>query len=150
MAVFIPYCTTVATGVVIPKLKQWMDGKGDHFKTKKTSRLVFRALYSGNDYVIHFKYSGVLNIVYIAFFYGMGLPMLFPIAAASIFSQWANERYNVAYVNKLPPTLDDKLTKNAINSLKWAPLLLCFNGYWMLSNRQIFNNQWQFLDKTDQ
>ena len=89
-----------------------------------------------------------MNIVYIAFFYGMGLPLLFPIAAASIFSQWVNERYNVAYVNKLPPTLDDKLTKNAINSLKWAPILLVFNSYWMLSNKQIFNNTWQFVAKS--
>jgi len=87
-----------------------------------------------------------LNIVYIAFFYGIGLPLLFPIAAASIFSQWANERFNVAYVNKLPPTLDDKLTKNAINMLKWSPLFLCFNAYWMLSNHQIFVNSWAFID----
>ena len=66
--------------------------------------------------------------------YGLGLPLLFPIAAASIFSQWVNERLNVAYVTKLPPSLDDKLTNNAITSLKWAPLLFCFNSYWMISN----------------
>lgn len=137
IAVFVPYATTIGVGVVVPKLKKWLDtGRTmNHFRTKKTSRVPYKAIYSGTDYVIHFKYSGVLNIVYIAFFYGMGLPLLFPIAGASVFSQWANERYNVAYVNKLPPTLDDKLTKNAINMLKWAPLLLCFNGYWMISNK---------------
>jgi len=81
-----------------------------HFATKKSARTPFKALYSSGDYVIHFKYSGVLNIVYIAFMYGMGLPLLFPIAVFSIFTQWANERYNIAYVFKLPPTLDEKLT----------------------------------------
>lgn len=144
----VPYCTTIGVGVVVPKLKKWLDTSKtmDHFKTKKTSRVPFKALYSGTDYVIHFKYSGVLNIVYITFTYGIGLPLLFPIAICSIFSQWANERFNVAYVNKLPPTLDEKLTKNAINMLKWAPLILAFNGYWMLSNKQIFNNSWDFID----
>jgi len=132
-------------------LKKYWDSKktNNHFITRKTTRAPFKAIWSGTDYVIHFKYSGVLNIVYIAFFYGIGLPLLFPIAAMSIFSQWVNERFNVAYVNKLPPTLDDKLTNNAINMLKWAPLLLCFNGYWMLSNQQIFNNKWHFLERAD-
>lgn len=131
-----PYGTTVGVGIVVPWLKAKIDTRGtmNHFKTKKTSRGPFKAVYQGSDYVIHFKYSGILNIVYIAFMYGMGLPLLFPIAAASIFSQWICERYNVAYVHRLPPTLDDKLTNNAINLLKWAPLLFCFNSYWMLSN----------------
>ena len=117
-------------------LKAALDTRGtfNHFKTKKTSRAPFKSIYSGTDYIIHFKYSGILNIVYIAFMYGLGLPLLFPIAAASIFSQWVNERLNVAYVTKLPPSLDDKLTNNVITSLKWAPLLFCFNSYWMISN----------------
>jgi len=133
---------------------KWLDRRGAkasdadqlRFVTKKTSRVPFQSLHSGADYVIHFKYSGVLNIVYVTMMYGMGLPLLFPIAAASIFSQWVNERVNVAYVNKLPPTLDEKLTNNAINMLKWAPVLLCANGYWMISNRQIFSNEWSFID----
>jgi hypothetical protein len=121
-------------------LLQFLDQRGEPdkhkklFHTKKTSRAPFVALHSSGDYVIHFKYSGVLNIVYIAMMYGIGLPLLFPIAAFSIFTQWANERYNVAYVFKLPPTLDEKLTQNGIKVLRWAPLIFCFNSYWMLSN----------------
>jgi len=88
ITIFVPYASTVATGVVIPIIKAYIDTKGtfDHFQTKKTSRAPFKAVYSGSDYIIHFKYSGILNIVYIAFMYGLGLPLLFPIAAASIFS----------------------------------------------------------------
>lgn len=144
LAIIIPYISTFATVFVIPLLKKWLDSKRtmNHFHTKKKTRATFKALYSGPDYVIHFKYSGILNITYIAFFYGLGLPLLFPIAAASIFTQWIIERYNVAYVNKLPPTLDEKLTKNAINQIKWAPLLFVLNGYWMISNKQIFNTTW--------
>lgn len=49
---------------------------------------------------------------------------------------------------KQPPALDDKLTMNALDMLKYAPLLMLFNGYWMLSNRQIFENVYSFIDTT--
>ena len=50
---------------------------------------------------------------------------------------------------KLPPALDDKLTVNCIRMLSFAPLLLLFNGYWMLGNRQIFENMWYYIDKSN-
>ena len=44
----------------------------------------FKKVYCGGDYVIHFKYSGVLNVVYVTMFYGMGMPILFPIAGINL------------------------------------------------------------------
>ena len=32
--------------------------------------------------------------------------------------------------------------------LKFAPLLLLFNGIWMISNRQIFNNEWNYKERS--
>jgi hypothetical protein len=46
---------------------------------------------------------------------------------------------------KMPPCLDDKLTKNALGMLKYAPLFFIANGYWMLSNMQIFDNVWNYI-----
>mmetsp|Transcript_39253 Transcript_39253/g.37670 ORF Transcript_39253/g.37670 Transcript_39253/m.37670 type:complete len:89 (-) Transcript_39253:443-709(-) len=37
-------------------------------------------LYSGPEYYMHFKYSAILNVVYVTFMYGVALPILFPIA----------------------------------------------------------------------
>lgn len=96
---------------------------------------VYKDLYSGPDYVIHFKYSGILNIVYITMLYGIGMPILFPVAAFNFLNQWIAERIVVAYFCRLPPALDNKLTNNAIDKLKYAPLLMIFNGYWMISNK---------------
>jgi hypothetical protein len=81
--------------------------------------------------------------------YGMGMPILFVIAAFNFLNQWVCERIIVAYQMKLPPSLDDKLTNNCINMLKWAPILLLFNGYWMISNKQIYQNNWSYLEKSD-
>jgi len=50
-------------------------------------------LYSGPEYKIHFKYSAILNTTYVTMMYGVGMPILFPIAALSYFVFWATERY---------------------------------------------------------
>ena len=146
----LPYVGLV-TGFLIPKLKRLLDNKfsGDPYRTKKNAMAGYKDLYSGADYVIHFKYSGVLNIVYITMMYGMGMPILFVLAAFNFFNQWVCERIIVAYQMKLPPALDDKLTVNCIRMLSFAPLLLLFNGYWMLGNRQIFENMWYYIDKSN-
>ena len=67
--------------------------------------------------------------------YGVGMPILFPIAGLSYFIFWLVERYQIAFTYPMPPALDDRLTKNAIKLLLWSPLLLLMNGYWMLSNK---------------
>lgn len=147
----LPY-VGLTTGFLIPMIKRGLDRKfsGNPYKTKKTSMAAYKDLYSGADYVIHFKYSGVLNIVYITMMYGMGMPILFVLAAFNFFNQWVCERIVVAYQVKLPPALDDKLTLNCLNMLKWAPILLLFNGYWMISNKQIYQNEYALIaESTD-
>ena len=37
------------------------------------------------------------------------------------------------------------MTKNAMGLLKIAPIMLLVNGYWMLSNRQIYANYWEYI-----
>lgn len=143
-AVIIPW-VGLATSAIVPKIKRKLDG-GDPYKTKKTSMAVFKALYSGGDYVIHFKYSGILNITYVTMLYGIGMPALFPIAAINYFNQYVAERIIVAWYMRMPAALDDKLTVNCIEKLRFAPLLFLVNGYWMLGNTQIFKNTWNFID----
>jgi len=41
--------------------------------------------------------------------------------------------------------MDDKLTKNCIEMMYYAPILLLVNGYWMLSSPQIFGNEWTYI-----
>jgi hypothetical protein len=85
--------------------------------------------------MIHFKYSGIMNVTFVTMMYGMGMPILFVVAAVNYFILMSLERLLVAYFYQLPPTLDDKLTKNAIGILKFGALLYLFVGFWMLSNK---------------
>jgi hypothetical protein len=66
----------------------------------------YRNLYSGAEYVVHFRYSSLLNTAYIAMLYGLGMPILFPIAALRYFNSYLCERIFVAYFAKQPPSLD--------------------------------------------
>lgn len=75
-------------------LKRKIDGSwgSDSYKTKKTNMQQYVDLYSGPEYFIHFKYSGILNIAFVTMMYGAGLPILFPIAALSYFILYTLER----------------------------------------------------------
>ena len=73
------------------------------------------------------------------------MPLLFPVAAFNFANQYVCERIMACYQVKLPASLDDKLTNNLIAMMKWAPLIMLFNGYWMLSNVQIFDNEWSYV-----
>ena len=111
------------------------------YVTKSTQIYQYLDLYTNPDHIIHYKYSGLLNVIYVTFMYGLGLPMLFPIAFASFLIFWLTERWQLAYHYQLPPAMDDKMTINALNWLSYTPILFLFNGYWMLSNRQMFANE---------
>jgi len=97
-------------------------------------------LYSSSDYLVYSKYSSILTTVFITLTYGVGMPILFPIAAVTFAIMWVQERFFVAYLFKAPPSFDENLSNNALDILRFAPVLLLFNGYWMLGNQQVFNN----------
>ena len=91
-------------------------------------------MYNGPEYIVHLKYSSIFNVVYVTMFYGVGLPILFPIAALTLAIFYCNERYHIAYTYRLPPSMDATLTNNAIQVLSYAPLLMLVQGAWMLGN----------------
>ena len=66
------------------------------YKTKKTQIYQYLDLYSGPDFIIHFKYSFILNVTYVTMLYGAGLPILFPIAVLSYIIFYICERYQLA------------------------------------------------------
>ena len=45
---------------------------------------LYKANYIGVDMPIHFKYSDFLNVTFLACLYGIGMPIMFPMAAIII------------------------------------------------------------------
>jgi hypothetical protein len=62
------------------------------YVTQSKSVQQYIDLYSGPDYLIHFKYSRTLNIVFVTFTYGMALPWLFPIGFITLIIDYVVEK----------------------------------------------------------
>lgn len=89
---------------------------------------------------MHYKYSSMMNIIFITFMYGAGLPKLFPLAFAAFVVFFALEKYMMYYVYQSPPAYDELLNEAVLNKLAYAPLFLLGFGYWILTNNQLRDN----------
>lgn len=126
---------------------QRYDSKGtfDPYVTRSTSLANYKKMWGQIEYTIHFRYSDALKTAYITMMYGLGVPLLFPLAALNMIITLLAEKIQCAYFVKLPPAMGDTLTSTTISALNFSPILLLFNGYWMLSNKQIFENKWFYI-----
>lgn len=107
----------------------------DEYKTKCKTIQQYVNIYSGSDYLIHFKYSAILNVVFVTFMYGLAIPLLFPLACLFFIIFFVVERLALTYSYKKPPMYDEKLNESAIATLKWAPVFMMIFGYWIMGNR---------------
>ena len=82
--------------------------------------------------------------------YGIGMPIMFPMAMIIVANQRLCERVQVAYNYRQPPAMDDSLSNSVLSIMKYAPLMLLFNGYWLMDNKQFFDNVWHYKDKVTQ
>jgi len=112
----------------------------DKYKTSSQTIQQYINLYSGPEYLVHFKYSRILNTVFTTFMYGLVLPWIFPVGLLTLLIDYVVEKVCIVYYYKDPPSYDNKLNDAAIYLMKWAPLLMFSVGFWMFSNRQIFEN----------
>lgn len=91
---------------------------------------------------MHFKYSMILNIIYVTMMYGVGMPVLFFYALVSLILLYLVEKFMLYYGYRKPPQYDVVLNKYVLGVMKGAPLvLLCFS-YWFLSNKQLLSNKY--------
>lgn len=80
-----PYINVVKESIILA-LKSRVDTKckGDVFVTSKRTIQAYKSVYLGKDMPIHFKYSDCLNITFLAMLYGLGMPIMFPMASIII------------------------------------------------------------------
>lgn len=107
----------------------------DPYNTKTTSIQAYINNYSGPVYLMHYKYAAILNIVFVTFTFGFGIPLLYPIAAAALFILYIVEKLMLYYAYRLPPMYDERLSQSVLDQLYYAPLFLLSFGYWMASNK---------------
>jgi hypothetical protein len=95
----------------------------------------FKAIHLGAECSTFPKFANALLVVYVSMLYGVGLPILFPIAAFNFLNSYVCERIAIVYQNRLPPMYDEAQTENCLSMLRWSPVLMLMNAYWMLENK---------------
>ena len=63
-------------------------------------------LEAGPTYAIHYKYSYIMNTIFITFMFGAGIPILFPIALAAFLVLYIMERLLLARSYRHPNFFD--------------------------------------------
>lgn len=91
-------------------------------------------LYAGPQHVMHFKYSAILTTVCVTFMYGIAIPELYVIGAFTFFCYYIVEKFCITYYYQRPPIYDEKLNHAALETMKWAPMLMMIFGYWWMGN----------------
>jgi len=134
----IEFCIAFSMKTVFKFLDRGCKFSGE--TTKKNTIQAYINLYSGPEYAMHFKYSGMMNSVFVCFMYGIAIPMLFPICLLGFTILYTVEKLMITYFFRKPPMFDEKLNSSAITKMKYAPLFMMFFGYWCMSNVQLFTN----------
>ena len=103
-------------------------------KTSNRTLQAFQEMYSGPAFVIHYKYSFVMNVSFCAFLFGPGMPILFPIAWFAVFLQYTMERLMMAYSYRKPVMYDSEINRNCLRMLSFGPVVYIFSAAWTFSN----------------
>lgn len=112
------------------------------YKTKSTSIQGYLDVRAGPEYLMYFKYSTILNSVFVTFMFGFGIPILFPITAATFLIIYVIEKSSFFYSYRLPPSYDEKLSQAVLDTCMWAPAWYLAFGYWMASSKQLLSNDY--------
>ena len=82
----------------------------DKRKSRAKSIASFEDIYSGPVFAAHYGLAFIVSIVYVAFFYGPGIPILIPITFAGLIINYVTERLAMAYSYMKPPMYDSSLS----------------------------------------
>lgn len=79
-------------------------------------------------------------LVFMSAMYSFGMPVINILNIISLILGYLIEKIIVAWYFRKPPLYDDTLNRNTVYYMKWASLIYCAFAYWMITNKQIFEN----------
>jgi len=73
--------------------------------------------------------------------YSFGMPLINVLNIISLILGYILEKILVAWYFRKPALYDDTLNSNTVYYMKWSSLLYGGFAYWMITNRQMFENK---------
>lgn len=121
----------------------WLDRRFTNpklYKTNCRTAVLYAELNSGAEHLLFEKYPRLVNIVMVSMMYAFGLPIFLIITFFCLIISYIVDKIIVAYYHRKPPLYDDTLNLTSVHFLKWGAVIYTMIGYWMISNRQMFEN----------
>ena len=94
----------------------------------------YYSVHSGPEYNIHYRYAALNTICSITFFYGPGIPILFPIGLFSLIATYIIERIMLAKYFRKPPSYSNSINYQCIRDILLSAYFYPIIGFWMFSN----------------
>lgn len=108
---------------------------GDYKCTHCRSIYEFTEIYSGPEFVMHYKYVYVASSCFIAMAFGPIMPILFLYCLLSLLSLFLVERCAMIYCYRKPPMYEDDSTIFLLRLLALTPGLYAFMSICAFSNQ---------------
>jgi hypothetical protein len=109
----------------------------------------FVELYLGQQFWVHYKYSTILNLVFVAFFFGAIMPVMFPLCFVGLCVMYIVETLMMYYSYRKPAMFDDKMTHQVILALYYGPVAFVGVGAWAFQNQMIYANKVLILETSN-
>lgn len=74
---------------------------------------------------------------------------MFPMAAIILANQRFTEKIIIWRYSRIPPSMDDALCKSILQILKYGPIILLLNTYWLMDNKLFFRQQMVVLNENN-
>lgn len=95
----------------------------------------------GPELLYEYRYSSMLNTIFVTLMYGTGLPILYFFAFLSLGITYWVDKWALLRVYQTPPRYDITLQKTTREWTNIAVLLHLIIGLWMFSNSILFNTE---------
>ena len=87
--------------------------------------------------MLEFRYSNMLIMLSVTFFYSSGMPILYPIAALYFMITYCTDKWMLFHYYRQPPMYNSYLAKKTLYWFKYIILLHIIGAVLMFSNSSI-------------
>nr|BAK01125.1 predicted protein [Hordeum vulgare subsp. vulgare] len=132
--------TVKITAVIFNRIARCYDRgcKADPKMTKKKTQAKYENLYSGPEFIVDFRYSQILTLTFVCFFYSGSMPLLYFTSLLQLVITYFFDKVVLLRVSKLPKNYDESLEFVVRPTLYVILLLHLIMAIFGFGNTQIF------------
>ena len=122
--------------------KRWIDRKCtcNRKRTRQLYQGDYENMYMGPELLLEYRYSTMMNTIFITLMYGAGMPVLYVFASVSLFLTYWVDKITFLRIYQTPPRYDIHLQKTTREWTNLSVILHFLVGFWMYSNSEIFDS----------